>query len=529
MGVTHLPKHEAFERPNRAESLLTRSTEAPVLLAGSPAGLSALPGLLKAATDAALAARPKAPLPLGLAGDVMGAAAADLGEAALPDLGMGAVAALELLGRVLVEHGVDLAHPRTAAHLQPPPLAVAVAADALASATNASLDTYDSGPSAIAIERWLVGALARLAGFGFKADGVLTPGGSLSNLLGLLLAREAAARRRGVDARRGGVAALQDPMVFCSEAAHFSVHRACAALGLGESATITIPTDERHRMRPEALADHLARLGPDQTPIAIVATAGTTDFGSIDPLPELAALAAAYGVWFHVDAAYGFGALFSEHLAPRLRGLQRASSITLDLHKIGWQPAAASVLLVTDGAAFEALDREVAYLNPRDDAAFGLDGLLGRSLQTTRRPDAVKAVATMLAHGRQGLGEMVDVCHELALHAQRHIVGEPSLELVSPAELTTVVFRYRPASGERMSPELDDELNGALRRRLLATGAALIGRTAVRIPGDGTEPRVCLKLTLLNPTATPGDVDALLWSVVQAGRDVERQLWERLT
>src|SRR5205085_6975788 len=137
----------------------------------------------------------------------------------------------------------------------------------------------------------------------------------------------------------------------------------------------------------------------DQLPIAIVATAGTTDFGSVDPLEAIAAIAEQHGVWLHVDAAYGFGALFSDQLAGKLRGIERARSITLDLHKIGWQPAAASVLLLADTKSFNALEREVAYLNPSDDAAAGLDGLLGRSLQTTRRPDAVKIVTTLLAYG----------------------------------------------------------------------------------------------------------------------------------
>ncbi|MFY0530473.1 pyridoxal phosphate-dependent decarboxylase family protein [Archangium gephyra] len=487
----------------------------PSLLAGSPEGLAEVSASLVGAVGSALRARwPEGPLRAGTPADVLATATRALSEPGIPAEGMGTQAALSRLARVLVEQGLHLSHPRAVAHLQPPPLSVAVAADALASASNASLDTYDSGPAAIAVERWLIDGLTRLAGFGARADGVLTPGGSLSNLLGLLLARDAAALRRGVDARRQGVAALSGPVVLCSELAHFSVHRACAALGLGEEAVLPVPTDARRRMRPEALAELLRGLGPERTPLAIVATAGTTDFGSIDPLPQLAELAAEHGVWLHVDAAYGFGALFSERLAGRLAGLERADSVTVDLHKLGWQPAAASVLLVSDAKAFRALDRQVAYLNPSDDSAEGYDGLLGRSLQTTRRPDAVKIAATLLAYGRRGLGEMVDRCHELARYAQQRISTEPELELVAPAELTTVVFRYRVGA----DPVFEDELNGALRRRLLETGTALIGRTAVRLAGPGSPERVCLKFTLLNPTSTPEDLDGLVDAVLEAGR-----------
>jgi L-2,4-diaminobutyrate decarboxylase len=485
-------------------------------LAGSREGLAAVAASLTGAAGNALAAArwPTGPLRAGTPAQVLAAATAALGLGGIPEQGMGPEVALARLGRVLVEHGLHLSHPHAVAHLQPPPLAVAVAADALASASNASLDTYDSGPSAIAVERWLIGGLVELAGLGSRADGVLTPGGSLSNLLGLLLARDAAALRLGIDARRQGVAAVPGPVVFCSELAHFSVHRACAALGLGEGAVRPVPTDAQRRMRPEALEAMLRELSPDHTPLAIVATAGTTDFGSIDPLPRLAAIAAEHGVWLHVDAAYGFGALFSDRLAGKLAGLDQADSITVDLHKLGWQPAAASVLLVSDASAFTSLEREVAYLNPRDDADAGYDGLLGRSLQTTRRPDAVKIAATLLAYGRRGLGDMVDTCHELALHAEQRIASEPELELVSPAELTTVVFRYRCG----MEPAREDEINGAMRRFLMESGTALIGRTAVRLDGPGSPERVCLKFTLLNPTTTPDELDALVDAVLEAGR-----------
>ncbi|WP_336321827.1 pyridoxal phosphate-dependent decarboxylase family protein [Streptomyces lavendofoliae] len=494
----------------------------PTLLAGSHEGLAEVLATLAEAVDTAAAARrPGGPVPAGSPAEVLAAASRALGPEELPAEGLGPKAALQLLTTLLVEGGIDLSHPRAAAHLQPPSLAVAVAADTLASAQNASLDTYDSGASALAVERWLIGVLIRLAGLGERADGVLTPGGSLSNLMGLLLARDAAALRRGVDAREQGVAALPGPVVFCSELAHFSTHRACAALGLGEAAVRPVPVDERRRMRPDALAAALDALGPDRTPVAVVATAGTTDFGSVDPLPEIAEIAAGHGMWMHVDAAYGFGALFSRRLAGRLAGLELADSVTLDLHKIGWQPAATSVLLVSDTTAFTSLDREVAYLNPVDDTEAGYDGLLGRSLQTTRRPDAVKAAATLLAYGRGGMGRMLDACHDLARHAERRIAAEPALELVAPAELTTVLFRYRGAD-----PAASDELNGALRRLLLESGTALIGRTEARAGGPGSPKRVCLKFTLLNPTATTADIDGLVDTVLDAGRTCERLIEE---
>lgn len=445
------------------------------------------------------------PLPRGRPATVFKAASARLGET-LPEDGIGAERALHLIQQLLTDYGADLAHPFAVAHLQPLPLTVAVLADALASASNASLDTYDSGPAAIAVERWVVKHLASLAG---QKDGVFTPGGSMSNLTALLLARDAAARKRGIDVRRDGVYALDEPTVYCSELAHFSIQRACAALGLGENAVCPIEVDQHRRMKPEALGRALSRAS---TPMAVVATAGTTDFGSIDPLHALACLAAKHGAWFHVDAAYGFGALFSKTLAPLLEGLHRADSVTADLHKIGWQPAAASILLVHDEDGFAALDRSVAYLNPEDDRVAGYDGLLGRTLQTTRRPDAVKVAATLLAFGTHGLGDLVDRCHSLAHQAAGLITDDASFELIGAVVLTTVVFRYVTTDAER-----SNEVNAELRRLLLKRGQALVGRTDV---GKAT----CLKFTLLNPRTTSADLARLLDLVRHAGSVAEEML-----
>jgi L-2,4-diaminobutyrate decarboxylase len=461
----------------------------------------------------------RGPLPAGTPAAVLRRATELLGAARVPSTGVGESAALDLIASVLDEGGIDLSHPHAAAHLQPPVLQVAVDADALASASNASMDTYDSGPATLAIEQWVVRALARMAGFGPSADGVLTPGGSISNLLAVLIARDHAAATVGIDVRRNGLYRLEKPVVFCSELAHFSVQRACAALGLGEDAAIMIPADGDFRMRPDILSDELAK--PGRTPIAVIATAGTTDYGSIDPIAEVAALAREHGAWVHVDAAYGFGALFSDRLAPLLAELPRADSVTLDLHKIGWQPAATSMLLVADRDKFASFGRSVDYLNPADDIDSGLDGLLGRSLQTTRRPDAVKVATTLTAYGRAGLGTMLDTCHQLAHAAADRVVADSNLELLAPVTLTTVVFRVAGrglAATELTGGRLDD-VQGEVRRRLLTSGRVLIGRT--RIPARGGRPAmVALKLTLLNPNATATDIDELLDQVVATGHDV---------
>jgi L-2,4-diaminobutyrate decarboxylase len=461
---------------------------------GGAAGLAELLTVALAALADGTAAR-GGPLPSGGPPAVTAAVRAALHGNVLPEAGAGAAGTLAELTRVFAWGAADPADQRCAGHLHCPPLAVAAAADFVASVFNQSLDSWDQGPAGIALEGEVIATLAGLAGYPpASAAGVLTTGGTESNLMGLLLAIRAAERKRSGGRLR----------VLCSELAHFSIARQAALLGLGENAVIRVVADRDHRMDVGALAEALGRAeARGEVPAAVVATAGTTDFGSIDPLPRVAEAALAHEAWLHVDAAYGGAALFSGRLAPLLRGLPSADSIALDLHKLGWQPVAAGVFLTRDATALEPLAENIAYLNPADDEAAGYLSLLGRSLRTTRRADAFKIAVTLRSLGRAGLGALVERCHDLARYAAQAIDEHPRLILEAPPVLTSVVFAYR--AGREA-----DRVNAALRRRLLAEGCAVVGRTEV---SGG----VRLKLTFLNPAASPADVDALLDAVVAAG------------
>jgi L-2,4-diaminobutyrate decarboxylase len=320
---------------------------------------------------------------------------------------------------------------------------------------------------------------------------VNTTGGTASTYTALLLARDAAP---------GPVT------VYSSEIAHFSADRGTHLLGMGE--VVKVPVDGGQRLDVPALARLLAESPAESRPI-VVATAGTTDFGSIDPLREIAGLVHARGGWLHVDAAYGGGLLFSGQHRHLLDGLDLADTVSLDLHKLGWQPAAAGVLLARDPDLFGPLARRAAYLNPVDDEESGYTSLLGRSLRTTRRADVLKIAVTLRALGIKGLGARVDACLDLAGYAAGAVRRRPDLVLLCDPVLSTVVFRYVGAEGTA-----GDEVNARLRRALLSSGKAVVGRTE-------HEGRVHLKLTVLNPRATPADVDSVLDLVVAAGRAEE--------
>jgi len=417
----------------------------------------------------------------------------------------------ELSDQVLA-HGANVAHPHCAAHLHCPTLLPAAAAELAIGATNQSLDSFDQAPAATLVEDHLVRWLAALLGLPAAGSGVLTSGGTASNLLGLLLARErASACVRGHDAGAGLPAQHVRWRIVTSQAAHDSVRRAAAVLGLGVDAVVAVATDGAGRIDLGALDLELAALAQaGEEPIAIVATAGTTDLGAIDPLAALAERARACGAWLHVDAAVGSAFALSPRLAPRLDGIERADSITADLHKLWFMPIGASALLVRDVALLDAVHHHSDYLNRADDEADGTLNLVGRSLDTSRRFDALKILVGLRCTGRRRLAAMVEGLVDLAQAAGDAVDAHDELELLAPPSTVTVVFRWRGRGGG-LGAGAVDAANVAAQRELLRSGRAIVGRT--RLHG-----RVALKLTLVNPLAREADVRALLELVAGAAR-----------
>ncbi|BBA96712.1 putative amino acid decarboxylase [Actinacidiphila reveromycinica] len=394
----------------------------------------------------------------------------------LPLAGTGEHEALATLVHLMAAGAADPADALCAAHLHCPPLAVAAAADLAASALNPSMDSWDQAPAASALEARVTAALATLVYPDLPApDALVTTGGTESNQLALLLARERAAGGPRVQ-------------VVCGANAHHSVQRAAWLLGLPQPIVLDTPAGV---LDPAAVATALDQL-PGRP--LVVATAGTTDSGAIDPLPAIAHATGRHGAELHVDAAYGGPLLFSSREAAKLDGLQSAVSVTLDLHKLGWQPVAAGLLAVPDGTALRPLAHQADYLNATDDTEAGLPDLLGRSLRTTRRPDVLKLAVTLRALGREGVADLVDRVCDLAADLADRIERHPALTLHAPPAISTVLFRPTAAT---------DEETAELRRRLLHEGRAVLGRA--RAGG-----RLWLKATLLNPHLRPDDLDTLL-------------------
>jgi len=406
-----------------------------------------------------------------------------------------------------ISNSVAVSDVGTIAHLHCPPLLASLAAEVVISALNQSMDSFDQAPIATIIEQKLVSWLCAQAGLPSTADGTFTAGGSQSNYMGLLLARDAFLKKQwNWSAQKCGLHPEAGRLrILCSEVAHFTVEKSAAQLGLGSDAVVRVAVDDQFRMSPIALRQKIERLqAQGLLPMAIVATAGTTDFGSIDPIADTAEIARQAGAWLHVDAAYAGALLFSPRQRGRLAGLEAADSVSVDFHKLFWQPIPCSVFLLANAQHFDLIKMHADYLNPEAHEAAGIPDLVTKSVLTSRRFDALKLWISFQTLGRDKLAQMIDRTISLANHAAEVIRRNPRLELICEPQLSTVVFRVLPASAGIDS----DELSASIRQQLFHTGRAVIGHTRVRNHS-------CLKFACMNPAAGETGIEALIEEILR--------------
>jgi L-2,4-diaminobutyrate decarboxylase len=438
----------------------------------------------------------------------------------LPTLGRDLSDVLSQVSETILKHSVNVSHPHCIAHLHCPPLIAALAAEMFITATNQSMDSWDQSPAATLLEQQMVNELCHLFGYGTAADGIFTSGGTQSNFMGLLLARDRyAAQHLNWQIQQRGLPPEADRFrILCSDVSHFTIHQAAALLGLGEKSVIKVETDAEYRLCPIALKRHLKQLQAEKLlPIAVVATAGTTDFGSIDPLPELAACAKQYGLWLHVDAAYGGALMLSDRHRDKLTGIELADSIAVDFHKLFYQPISCGAYLLKDKSHFNSIKLHADYLNPETNAIQGIPDLVTKSLQTTRRFDALKLFISLQALGRHEIAEMIDTTLELAQATAQLIDTDPELELANDPAINAIVFRYCPKKNvlARTSEDWSNYINNKIRAMLLQSGEAVIAQTKIH-------DRIYLKFTLLNPRTPLADMCKILDSVKQLGKTLEK-------
>lgn len=369
----------------------------------------------------------------------------------------------------------------------------ATMAEMLTPIVNTSMYTFKAAGPQILIENEIIHRMLAMVGF-HEGEGILTPGGSLSNMAALMLARDAAedsAHDHGLRKRL---------IVYTSEECHYSIAKSAAMVGIGRNNVRHVPTDETGSMDVDSLRRMIDEdLENGHTPTMINATAGTTVLGAFDPIAAIADIALKYGIWLHIDGAFGGSVLFSKKHRHLLAGIDHADSVTWDAHKMLGVPLTCSVVLTKNrGKLVNSLDEPASYLFQQDEDVLNPGK---RSLQCGRRNDALKLWAAWQHHGSIGYAHRIDKLFDLAKYALDVIEADPQLLLSKNPCSVNVCFEVIGKSSEQICAELD-------RQARIKVGYGIV---------DG---RKVIRLVCVNPDLENADLDTFFHEVKTVAADL---------
>ncbi|MEV4357751.1 pyridoxal-dependent decarboxylase [Nonomuraea sp. NPDC049625] len=400
-------------------------------------------------------------------------------------------------------------HPRFFGWVNSPPNPAGVLVEPLAAAFNPSCAGGDhAGPH---LERAVVRWLAELVGFPHPpGGGLLTSGASMATVICLATARQRAALADGWDAREEGLSGRPPMVMYVTEEGHSCLHKAAQLLGLGSRQVRVVPVDGAYRMDVGALRTMVEEdLRAGLRPFCAAGSAGTVNSGAVDPLDEIADVAAEHGLWFHVDGAYGALGVLADGAAPHYAGLERADSLALDPHKWLGVPVGCGCALLRDpGAARAAFSLVPSYLI--DDNAGDLGWFSEYGPEQTRPFRALKTWATLSHLGRSGVERLVNHTTGLARTLAAMVEEAADFELLAPVTTSITAFRYRPGPDRSDADDLD-ALNRAIPGAVQARGNAFI--TGTRLGG-----RDALRACFLHPDTTERDLTVLLEEIRLAAK-----------
>jgi len=406
-------------------------------------------------------------------------------------------------------------HPRFWGMVKGTGTPVSMMADMLAAAMNSNVSGFDQ--SATYVELETIGWLVELFGLPSETGGLFVSGGTPANMLGLLVARNA---RAPFDARTEGLSAGPRLRVYASTQTHAWLKRACNIIGIGERAVCEIPTDSRHRI---LLSELRASIAHDRSqglvPFCVVGNAGTVNAGATDDLRALAEVCRSEGLWFHVDGAFGALTVLTQKYKAVADGMQLADSIAFDLHKWGYLSYDIGCVLVRDGAEHRA-----ALANPAPYAnnVYNVNGFASTypllfadlGVQLSRSFRALKVWMAFKTYGTTRLGEAIEHNIEQAQYLAELVRESDDFELLAPAELNVVCFRYKtPGKDEREC----NVYNAELLAQLQQSGAALPTSTIL----DG---RFAIRVAITNHRTTFEDIDMLLDTLRRCAVGLEAQV-----
>ncbi len=425
-----------------------------------------------------------------------GAAVGDLGLA-IPGRGLGDAGAIEALRRVMLATPTS-AGPGFFNQLFGGREPVATVAEIMKAVVNSSMYTYKAAGVQVLLEQQLIDHMLGYAGW-TGGDGLFTPGGSMSNMAGMIIARNEmleGARNAGLSVVGGG----DRLAVYVSEESHYSIKKNAGLIGLGRDSVRFIEADDAGRMIPERLDEAIERDTADGVrPLMIVATSGTTVMGAFDPIDAIADVARKHALWLHVDGAFGGTALLSPTHRRLMAGLHRADSFTWDAHKMMGVPLVSSVCLTREpGLTSKHFDESASYLFQQDTDELNPGT---RSIQCGRPNEALKLWALWQALGDAGYAARTDRQVELARHVVGRLNADDDFVLSFDPEWVNVCFELRGKPSDAICDALD-------KQQLAKLGFGIVkGRRVIR-------------LVTVNPHLTEADFDRLLDTIKRVGAEL---------
>jgi aromatic-L-amino-acid decarboxylase len=415
----------------------------------------------------------------------------------LPQKGGDPEAILDVVRNDVMRNILQVNHPRFFAFIPSPSNFVSVMADALASGFNVFAGTWLEGSGPAEVELVVLDWLRQLCGLPETAGGLFVSGGSAANLTALALARDLKLEGR-----------LDKGVVYCSDQTHASNERGLRVLGLKPSQLRRLPSDENFRL---SLPDLRRAIDSDRAegkvPFSVVANAGTTNTGAIDPLPEIAALCRNENLWLHVDGAYGAAAVLSHKGRDHLKGLSEVDSLALDPHKWLFQPYEIGCLLVRNRRwlrdNFHVLPEYLIDVDPAQEEVNFYD----YGIQLTRSFRALKLWFSFKVFGLEDFSKSVDRGFELAEEAEGAIRESELLKVTTPAQMGIVTFRFEPPqAGAR---DVDD-INQRIVHEMIEDGFAMVSTTKLR-------ERTVLRMCTINPRTTSSDIRETVEKIATIG------------
>ena len=414
----------------------------------------------------------------------------------------------------ILPHQLGCNHPRFWGWVAGSGTVMAIFAELLAAASDAVSGSF-SYCSNNYVELQVLDWCKDLLGYPASASGLLTSGGSASNLIGLAVARHAKA---GFDVRSQGMQSARRPLtLYCSEEAHSSIQKAVELLGFGSESLRRVPTNAALQIDVGALQAQIATdRAQGQLPICVIGVAGTTNTGAIDDLPALADLCAQEGLWLHVDGAFGAWAAIAPQSKHLVAGLERADSLAFDLHKWMYLPYPIGCILVANAEAHrQAFSLSPTYL-AHGEGQHGLTGvdvpwLSDYGLELSRGFAALKAWMTIKEHGSAKYGRLIQQNIDQAHYLAHLVENAAELELALPVSLNVVCFRYtRPGCDAVTLDRLNKQIEIELQERGIAAPSV------VSIRGNKY-----LHVAITNHRSRREDFDILVQGVIRIGKALD--------